>query len=171
RTVTSRGASRPTAMLCKPRGFRISNFPSLTWCRRLLTSRRPSSSISRLCISGLSPAIDCCRLWLPHLGVLCIGEHGDGTILGRHGDPVVGFGNDSVLPANRIARHRETVLRPDGEGEEAIQILEGRLKRLRERLAFAQTPSEVSSRHFTVVIALENDSSVLTQPLAPVMMI
>ena len=57
-------------------------------------------------------------------GVLGAGEHRDRPVLGGHRDPVVGLGHHRRLAGDRVAQHGEAVGRADGEGVEAVEVVE-----------------------------------------------
>ena len=61
----------------------------------------------------------------------------------------------------RVAQHREPVGRADGEGVEAVEILQAALERLVERRSLAHPPHQIARRDLAVVLGAERDALAL----------
>ena len=139
-------AGRPRSHACRPG-------PSTrTWCGRAASCRRWLSDRDGLVAGrpttasatarppsrhrGCSPAVYARRLGLPDGRVVGARKDRDRAELRGHCDPLVGLGHHRRLACDRVAQHREAVARADGEGVEAIEIIETALERLLEGRAF-----------------------------------
>src|SRR5581483_2697354 len=169
--VTSRGASRPAAMACRPRGFLMRNSPRSASCRSRLTSRtdrRARSSVelrasipeldreASCAISGrLAPGVDGGRLRLPDACVVDAGQLGQGAELGAERDPVRRLGHHRGLAGNRITQHGKAVAGADNEGVEAVEIAERALEGLPQVIPLARAPGKIGGGDLGVVVGLE----------------
>ena len=82
------------------------------------------------------PGVDGLRRRFPDPRRLGARQLRDGTVLGRHRDPVVGLCQHRRLARDRVAEHGEPVRGPDREGVEAVEVVEAALERLPEARTF-----------------------------------
>src|SRR4030095_5059146 len=135
---------RAAASCVGPRGSCGAPQPALRPMRRSLPSSR-----------ALVPGVYRCRRRLPDSCVVDTRQWRYGAKLGRHRDPVVGLGHDGRLACDRVAQHGEAVASPDHERIEAVEIVEGPLKRTLKRVAAANAPRQIRRRYLALVVALE----------------
>ena len=92
------------------------------------------------------PGIDLAGHRFPDAGLLRSRQFRDRPVFRRHGDPLIGLGQDGVLAGDGVAHHGEPVTRADGEGKKAVEVLDGGLERLLEARALAEAMGQIAGR-------------------------
>ena len=119
----------------------------------------------------MAPAINGRRFRFPNGGVLNPWKLSQGSELGCHRDPIIGFGHHCGFASNRIAQHGKAVTCPHGKGIEAVQVADGGFQRLGDGRALPQPLAQISRSHLAIVIGLEGDVGVIAEPIAKTVMV